>query len=212
MKTVDWYFDFISPYAYLQSAKFPALPDGTRLRVKPVLFGALLDNAGTLGPAEIPGKREFTYRQSLWLAQRNGVKLKTPPRHPFNPLPVLRLAVSLDAPLDHVKRIFDFIWAEGRDPSDPAEFAALAAGLGIADAEARIADPHVKTKLKSNTDEAIAAGVWGVPTFVADGICFWGFDSGAMLLDYLADPAIFSAPEYARINALPSGIQRKPKP
>ncbi len=211
MKTLDWYFDFISPYAYLQCARFPKLPAGTQLRIKPVLFGALLDNVGTLGPAEIPGKREFTYRQSLWLADKHGVKLKVPPRHPFNPLAVLRLAVSLDAPLDKVKQIYEFIWAEGRDPSDPREFAALAERLGITDAEVRIADPQVKAKLKTNTDEAIAAGVWGVPTFVADGICFWGFDSGAMLLDYLADPAIFTAPEYARMKTLPSGIQRKPK-
>ncbi|HEX7810890.1 MAG TPA: 2-hydroxychromene-2-carboxylate isomerase [Burkholderiales bacterium] len=209
--TLDWYFDFISPYAYLQSVKFPQLPAGTQLRVKPVLFGALLDKSGTLGPAEIPGKREFTFRQALWLAGRHGVKLKMPPRHPFNPLPVLRLAVAIDAPLDKVKRIFEFIWAQGRDPSDPAEFAALAAEMGVDDAEARVADPQAKAKLKSNTDEAIAAGVWGVPTFVADGFCFWGFDSGAMLLDYLANPAMFSGPEYARIDSLPSGIQRKLK-
>lgn len=211
-KTLDWYFDFISPYAYLQCARFPVLPADTRLRIKPVLFGVLLDNSGTLGPAEIPGKREFTFRQALWLAGRHGVKLKVPPRHPFNPLSVLRLAVSLDAPLDTVKRMYEFIWAEGRDPSDPKEFAALAAEMGIADADARIADPQVKAGLKANTDAAIAAGVWGVPTFVVDGICFWGFDSGAMLLDYLANPSIFSGPEYARIDSLPSGIQRKIKP
>ena len=211
MKTLDWYFDFISPYAYLQCVRFPVLPADTRLRLKPVVFGALLDKSGTLGPAEIPGKREFTFRQALWLASRNGVKLKLPPRHPFNPLPFLRLAVSLDAPLDSVKRMFDFIWAEGRDPSDPKEFAALAGELKIADAEARIADPLIKARLKANTDEAIAAGVWGVPTFVVDGICFWGFDSGAMLLDYLADPTQFSGSEYARIDSLPSGIQRKLK-
>lgn len=211
MKILDWYFDFISPYAYLQSARFPALPAGTQLRIKPVLFGALLDHADTRGPAEVPGKREFTFRQVLWLADKNGVKLKMPPRHPFNPLAVLRLAVSLDAGLDKVTQIYQFIWAEGRDPSDPHEFAALAARLGILDAQARIADPQVKARLKAHTDEAIAAGVWGVPTFVVDGICFWGFDSGAMLLDYLADPAIFSGPECARIASLPSGIQRRRK-
>jgi 2-hydroxychromene-2-carboxylate isomerase len=211
MPTLDWYYDFISPYAYLQSALFPALPGDIGLRIKPVLFGALLDNAGTLGPAEIPGKREHTFRQVLWLAQRHGIDLRIPPRHPFNPLPVLRLTASLNADLATVQRIFRFIWAEGRDPSDQQEFAALARTLGVADAEARIADPAVKAKLKSNTDQAIAAGAWGVPTFVANGICFWGFDSGAMLLDYLADPSLFSGPEHARIASLPSGIKRKPK-
>jgi 2-hydroxychromene-2-carboxylate isomerase len=209
MKTLDWYYDFISPYAYLQCVTFPALAAGVQVRLKPVLFGALLDQAGTLGPAEIPGKREHTYRQTLWLAQRHGVPMRLPPRHPFNPLSVLRLAVALDAPLATVRRIFDFIWAEGRDPSDPAEFAALADSLGVADAGARIADPAVKARLKANTDDAISAGVWGVPTFAIDGFCFWGFDSGQMMLDYLADPSTFTTGEHARIAGLPFGVRRK---
>jgi 2-hydroxychromene-2-carboxylate isomerase len=209
MRMLDWYYDFISPYSYLQCTTFPALPAGIQVRLKPVLFGALLDQSGTLGPAEIPGKREHTYRQTLWLAQHHGVPMRLPPRHPFNPLSVLRLAVALDAPLVTVRRIFDFIWAEGRDPSDPSEFAALANFLGVADAGARIADQSVKARLKSNTDEAIAAGVWGVPTFTIDGFCFWGFDSGQMMLDYLTDPSAFTSGEHARIVGLPSGIRRK---
>ena len=209
MRMLDWYYDFISPYSYLQCATFPALPAGIQVRLKPVLFGALLDHTGALGPAEIPGKREHTYRQTLWLAQRYGVPMRLPPRHPFIPLSVLRLAVALDAPLATVRRIFDFIWAEGRDPSDPSEFAALANALGVADAGSRIADQSVKARLKSNTDEAIAAGVWGVPTFAIDGFCFWGFDSGQMMLDYLTDPSAFTSGEHARIAGLPSGIRRK---
>jgi len=206
---LDWYYDFISPYSYLQCATFPVLPAGVQVRLKPVLFGALLDRVGTLGPAEIPGKREHTYRQTLWLAQRYRVPMRLPPRHPFNPLSVLRLAVALDAPLATVRRIFDFIWAEGRDPSDAAEFTVLANSLGVADAGARIADSAVKAILKSNTEEAIAAGVWGVPTFAIGGLCFWGFDSGQMMLDYLGDPSAFTTGEHARIASLPSGIRRK---
>jgi len=211
MRTLDWYFDFISPYAYLQCARFPRLPADTQVRIKPVLFGALLDHLGTLGPAEIPGKREHTFRQAMWLAKRNGVTLKAPPRHPFNPLPALRLAIALGSPMDAVLRIYEFIWAQGRDASDPVEFAHLAAMLGVGDVEARIGDPAVKAKLKTNTEEAIAAGVWGVPTFVVDGIPFWGFDAGAMLLDYLADPASVTGPEFDRAMNLPAGVQRKPK-
>jgi 2-hydroxychromene-2-carboxylate isomerase len=209
-RTLDWYFDFISPYAYLQCARFPVLPAGVEVCRKPVLLSALLDHAGTLGPAEVPGKREFTYRQVLWLARRHGVPLRFPARHPFNPLPALRLAVAIGPSPEQVRRIFDFIWVEGRDPSDPTEFAALADVLEIeaGAAAARIVDPVVKSQLKTNTDDAIAAGVWGVPTFVVDGRCFWGFDAGDMLLDYLADPSQFSTAEHARIASLP-GIVRK---
>ena len=209
MQTLDWYFDFISPYAYLQCARFPPLPAGVAVRPRPVLLSALLDQAGTRGPAEIRGKREFTYRQVLWLAQRSGVPLRFPAQHPFNPLSALRLAVALDASPAIVRRIFDFIWAEGRDPSVATEFAALAEALDVAAPEARIADPAVKARLKTNTDEAIAAGLWGVPTFVVDGQSFWGFDSGDMLLDYLADPSRFSTAEHARIAGLPGIVRRK---
>ena len=209
MRTLDWYFDFISPFSYLQCARFPMLPAGIEVRRKPVLLSALLDRAGTLGPAEIPGKREFTYRQVLWLARRNGVPLRFPAQHPFNPLSALRLAVAVGASSDIVRRIFDFIWAEGRDPSEPSEFAALAEALKLEAPEARIADPGVKARLKSNTDEALAAGVWGVPTFAIDGLCFWGFDSGDMLLDYLADPSLFSSVEHARLARLPGIVRRR---
>jgi 2-hydroxychromene-2-carboxylate isomerase len=208
MQTLDWYFDFVSPYAYLQHTVFPALPEGVEVRRKPVLFGALLNRAGTLGPAEIPGKREFTYRQVLWLADRHRVPIRLPPRHPFNPLSALRLAVALDVSPGVVRRIFQFIWAEGRDPSDPTELDALARALDVVDARSLIADPAVKARLRRNTDEAIAAGVWGVPTFVVDGLCFWGFDAGDMLLDHLSAPSRFSTGEYARIASLPA-IARK---
>jgi 2-hydroxychromene-2-carboxylate isomerase len=209
MRTLDWYFDFVSPYAYLQCARFPVLPAGIEVHRKPVLLSALLDHAGTLGPAEIPGKREFTYSQVLWLARRHGIPLRLPARHPFNPLSALRLAVAVGPSPETVRRVFDFIWAEGRDPSDPTEFAALAGELKIEAAEARIADPLVKAGLKSHTDEAIAAGAWGVPTFVVDGRCFWGFDAGDMLLDYLADPSLFSTADHARLAHLPGIVRRK---
>lgn len=209
MRTIDWYFDFISPYAYLQCARLPALPSDVEVRCKPVLLSALLDHVGTLGPAEVPGRREFMYRQISWLAHRNAVPLKLPPQHPFNPLSALRLAVAGGASRELVCRIFDFVWADGRDPSDPAEFAALADALGIPEATARISDPATKARLKTNTDEAIAAGVWGVPTFVVDGLCFWGFDSGEMLVDYLANPSLFLTAEHARAAGLPGIVRRR---
>ena len=209
MRTLDWYFDFISPYAYLQCAVFPAVPDGVEVRRRPVLLAALLDRTGTPGPAEVPGRREFTYRQVLWLAERHGVPIRLPPRHPFNPLSVLRLAIALDASPNIVRRIFDFIWAEGRDPSDPSEFEALAQALKVPDARSLIADPAVKARLRHNTEEAAAAGVWGVPTFVVDELCFWGFDAGEMLLDHLARPSRFATGEYARIASLPAIVRGK---
>jgi 2-hydroxychromene-2-carboxylate isomerase len=96
MKHITFYLDFISPYAYLAFEQLPEALMGhsTSVTYKPVLFGALLKHHGQLGPAEIPGKREWAYRQVLWLAHQHGLELQLPATHPFNPLALLRLALA----------------------------------------------------------------------------------------------------------------------
>lgn len=205
---VDWYFDFVSPFAYLQCERLAGLPSRLSVRYKPVLFAALLDAHGQKGPAEIPGKRAFTYRFVVWQARQLGVPIKFPHVHPFNPLPLLRLAIACDAAPAQVQRIFRFVWRDGRLPDLPIEWAELASDLGMPDAQARIADPEVKDALRRNTDEAIARGVFGVPTVDFDGELFWGEDATPMLRDWLADPARFRSGELARVLDLPAAVQR----
>jgi 2-hydroxychromene-2-carboxylate isomerase len=210
MPTADWYFDFISPFSYLQSERLAALGPRIALRYRPVLFAALLDANGHKGPAEIPGKRAFTYRFVVWQARRLGIALKFPHEHPFNPLSLLRLAIVCDCRPDAVQRIFRFVWRDGRLPDLPIEWAELTHDLGVADADARIADPDVKETLRRNTDEAIARGVFGVPTLAVGDELFWGVDATDMALDYVAAGCRFADPEYARVSALPTGVVRQP--
>src|SRR5688572_7819067 len=89
---IRWYFDFISPFSYLHWQKVRALPEAPT--PVPIVFGAVLATHGQKGPAEIPGKREFTYRHVLWQARDEGVTLRFPPAHPFNSLAALRLCVA----------------------------------------------------------------------------------------------------------------------
>lgn len=208
VKTVEWYFDFISPFAYLQFLQFRRLPRNIRLVCKPILFAGVLNHWGSKGPAELPGKRTFTYRHVTWLGKRHGVPLRMPPAHPFPPLKPLRLALALECKPEVVGEIFKFIWAEGRSPDDDAEFQALARRLDVKDAAAAIARQEVKDQLRSNTEEAIARGVFGVPTAYVDGEMFWGFDATDMLVDYLNNPAMFRDPEMQRISNLPATAQR----
>jgi 2-hydroxychromene-2-carboxylate isomerase len=205
---LDWYFDFISPYSYLQLERMPRWPAGVALAPKPILFAGLLNHWGQKGPAEIPAKRTFTYRQVQWLADRQGIRLRFPPRHPFNPVSVLRLAVSLGADLEAIRAIFRYIWAEGGAVDTPEGWAALAERLGVADADARVADPEVKAKLRRNGEEALAAGVFGVPSLVVGEMVFWGQDSTDMALDHLRDPARFETAEMRRLENLPVGTSR----
>lgn len=224
-----WYFDFISPFSYLQFEAYPELVQSAQLR--PVLFAGLLNHWGTKGPAELPAKRLQTYRYTYWMAGQHGITMSYPPAHPFNSIHALRLAIALDCRYDAIKTIFEFIWKEGRSVAD--EWPALVAQLGLelAAADAMIAAQRVKDALAANGRQAIDRGVYGVPTFVAlrerpnasgvksgerpdasgvtTGELFWGLDATDMLLDYLADPGVFDEPEMRRIANLPVGAARK---
>ena len=132
MPSADWYFDFVSPFAYLQSEQLASLGPRVAVRYRPVLFAGLLEATGQKGPAEIAAKRTFTYRFVVWQAKRLGVPLKFPPEHPFNPLPLLRLALACDCEPRAVQRIFRFVWRDGRLPDLPIEWAELTSELGVA--------------------------------------------------------------------------------
>jgi len=206
---IDWYFDFVSPFAYLQSEQLGLLGPKARLRYRPVLFAALLDANGQKGPAEIARKRVFTYRFAVWQARRLGIPFRMPPEHPFNPLPLLRLAIACDSTPDAVHRIFRFVWRDGRLPDLPIEWAELVADLRLPDAQRRIADADVKDALRHNTDEAISRGVFGVPTLAIGEELFWGPDATQMAADYLAAGQRWNDPEYGRVANLPVGAKRR---
>ena len=208
MTRADWYFDFVSPFAYLQSEQLAALAPRIAVRYRPVLFAGLLDAHGQKGPAEIAAKRDFTYRFVVWQAGKLGIPLKFPPEHPFNPLALLRLALACDCEAQAVQRIFRFVWRDGRLPDLPIEWAELTDELGIRDGAARIAATEVKDALRRNTDEAIARGVFGVPTLIIGSELFWGADATAMAADYVAAGCRYDDPEYARVAKLPVGAAR----
>lgn len=208
---LDWYFDVISPFAWLQWQRLhrdhPAL--AARLRPVPVLLAGLLAHHRTLGPAEIPGKRRFTYRHVLWRARRDGLRLAFPPAHPFNPLPALRLILAAGGSHAAVAAVFDHVWGQGGAGDSAAALAPVARGLGIADAAAAIADPVVKARLQDNTAAAIAAGVFGVPSLAIAGEVFWGDDATAMAVDWLADRTGFGDEAMRALDLLPAAVQRR---
>jgi 2-hydroxychromene-2-carboxylate isomerase len=209
MTRAQWYFDFISPYAYLQLPRLPELADLCELELKPILFAALLNHWGQLGPAEIAPKRVFTYSQVRWRARRDSIALTIPEAHPFNPLKLLRLALHLGCSAPVIRRLFAFVWRDGHIPDNAAAWSALVAELGVANADEAIARDEIKQALRVNTEAAIAAGVFGVPTVAVDGHLFWGSDATDMARDYLRDPASFEE-DAALIARLPQAAQRRP--
>lgn len=208
MTPVRWYFDFVSPFSYLQSRWLDRFDGRATIAPVPVLFAGLLGHWGTTGPAELAPKRLWTYRFCQWFADRHGIPFAMPPKHPFNPIRPLRLALAAGGDRAAIDTIFGFIWGHGRDPADPEEWPALVEAVGLADAERRIAADAVKAALRANTEAAAARGVFGVPTLEIDGELFWGVDGTDFALAFLDDPAILRTPAMVRLADLPTGATR----
>ncbi len=206
---ITWYFDFISPYAYLQCEQLDKLQAQTKLTAKPVLFAGLLKHWGQLGPAEVAPKRVFMFQHIAWEAQQKNIDFKLPPAHPFNPLPALRLAIALDSDLETVKAIFRYIWTQDQPADDPDVMTELAASLGDANAMEKTHLQSVKDQLRQNTQDAIANNIFGVPTLRVNGRNFWGADSLDFLLDYLQNPDLFDNESMRRAETIPIGQERR---
>ena len=182
---VRFFFDFVSPYAYIAWAEAHRIAEahGRSVEPVPVLFAALLNAHGTKGPAEVPAKRVYLFKDATRKAHALGLPtLVPPPTHPFNPLVALRVSALPHAPALR-RRIIDALWAAtwagGDGIESPEAVGAVLARLGL-DAAALLtaaAAPAAKAALKANTDGAIAAGVFGVPTALVDGELFWGVDA-----------------------------------
>ncbi len=205
MRKADWYFDFLSPFAYLQNCRLDEFPSNLFINRKPLLFAGLLNHWGTKGPAEISAKRLFSYRHVQWLAGQLGVPLCFPGRHPFNPISLLRLCIAADCSKKAVDAIFNCVWVEGLTGDDPGNWKRFCDSVNITEFEAleKISSHEIKQELKSNGQEALEKGIFGVPTLVMDGNLFWGLDSTEMAIEYLSDPQLFGSPEMKRLETLP---------
>ena len=202
-----WYFDVISPFAWLTLPEVEAWPEPVAYR--PILFAGILKHWGQLGPAEIPPKRLHTYRLCVHEAARRGIPLRFPPRHPFNPLAALRLLAATDGDPAATRTAMETIWRDGHDPSTPEGLAHLAQALGVADPEAAMAAG--RDKLRANTEAAIATGVFGVPTLAIGPDLFWGADALPLARATLADPGLLTRGEMARVATL-GELQRERGP
>jgi 2-hydroxychromene-2-carboxylate isomerase len=216
---IRFLFDFISPYSYLGWTQIHGVARraGADVEPVPVLFAALLDAHGQKGPGEIAPKRVYLFKDVFRRAHALGVPFAPPPAHPFNPLLALRVA---SLPLDTEARrrlidgLFKAVWGGGGGVESPAAVAPVLAEAGL-DGEAILREaqtPEAKARLRAQTDEAVAAGAFGVPTMIVGGELFWGADSLGHLEAYLRgeDPMAGAGAELlARWMAAPATATRK---
>jgi 2-hydroxychromene-2-carboxylate isomerase len=191
---IDFYFDFSSPYSYIASEWIEALAarHGRTVNWKAILLGATFQAAELRSPVSHPIKREYSIRDFERSARFAGVPLKMPEVFPIATQNAARLFWWMKAKRDttacqwarHCLRAY---FARGVNLSDNDALKRLAAefGLDAAEAEAVWSHPEWKLRLKAANDAAIAAGIFGAPTFVIDGEPFWGNDRRAQIERWL---------------------------
>ena len=212
MREITFYLDFVSPYAWLAFAQLPAQLEGIscHVRYRPVLLGALLRHYANPGPAGIPPKREWTYRHAEWLGHAQGTPLCMPQRHPFNPLPLLRLALAhgRNGSINRfvAQAVMQHAWVGGLDANAPERLQVLRELL-LEQKHAEEAGEDVKQWLRSNTDQAKQVGVFGVPAWEVDGKVFWGQDALPMLRSYLQGEAWFEQ-QWEAAAQVESGLKK----
>lgn len=213
--TLRLWFDFISPYAYLAWKAAPAFCEQHQLRLepKPVLFAALLNHWGQLGPAEIEPKRVYTFKHCVRRAARDQVPFGLPPAHPFNPLLALRVVALEIDPAERVRIIdalFDATWGGGGGIDSPDKVASILTKLDLdaADLIARAGQAEHKLAFRAANEEAIAHGLFGVPTLAVDDELFWGSDAFPDLAARLAGADPIDDANWADLTKLPEGATR----
>jgi 2-hydroxychromene-2-carboxylate isomerase len=199
-RVVTLYFDPISPYVWLAAGRAIGQIEaaGASVRMQPVLFAAMLNAHGNVGPAEIAAKRAYTFRDVMRQAARQQMPFAGPPGHPFNPLLPLRMCTALAGERERRRfalALLGACWERGENISEAAVVRRIAEACDL-DGDALLAaaqTPEVKQQLVVATDQAIADGVFGVPTFQLDDELFWGGDRVDTLLWRLAGHGIDEA-------------------
>jgi 2-hydroxychromene-2-carboxylate isomerase len=184
-RQVEFYFDVGSPAAYLAWTQLPRIAQdaGATIAYRPFLLGGVFQATGNRSPAEVAAKGAYMTTDLQRFAARYGVPFQHNPHFPVNTLLLMRGATGLEmadtaAMTAFVDAVFRAMWVDGRNMNDPATVAAVLqqAGIDAAQLLELAARPEVKDRLKAVTQEAVARGVFGAPTFFVDGQMYWGQD------------------------------------
>ncbi|HEY2871230.1 MAG TPA: 2-hydroxychromene-2-carboxylate isomerase [Reyranella sp.] len=182
-RTLEFYFDYGSPYSYLADTQVEAIAQrtGAALERKPMLLGGVFKATGNHSPAELPAKSKWSaFDMPMW-AHHYGVPFNRNPHFPVNTLALMRgaAAAQIDGLFDRYHpAMFKAMWVDGRNLNDIKEVAAVltAAGLDAQKFGQRIQDQDAKDRLKTTSDDAVARGVFGAPTMFVDDMMFFGND------------------------------------
>ena len=182
---IEFYFDYSSPYAYLASEMIDGLAAkyGRQVQWRPIMLGATFQKTGLPLLITIPLKGEYSKRDIVRSSRYYGIPFAFPEKFPLSTQIAARAYYWLHGQdcakaREFSHAVFRAYWVNGRDIADLAVVLQIAGDLGIekADLAAAVASPEIKERLKTETDGAIAKGMFGAPYFVVDGEPFWAAD------------------------------------
>jgi len=178
-KQVEFFFDYGSPFSYLADTQLPALHQrtGAEIIYKPMLLGGVFKATGNSSPITIPAKGKYMSSDLAIWTRHYGVPMKMNPFFPINTIRIMRGAIAAQIagcfPAYHTM-MFRAMWAEGFNLGDPNVVKPMFAKVGLEPDS--VERDEVKEKLRANTDEAVARGAFGAPTFFVGDAMFWGND------------------------------------
>jgi 2-hydroxychromene-2-carboxylate isomerase len=184
-RAVEFFFDVGSPASYLAWTQLPKIVQatGSEIEYRPMLLGGVFQATGNRSPMEVPAKGQYLMDDMQRFARRYGVPFRHNPHFPLNTLALMRMVLGLqlrepERLVPFVDAVFRAIWVDARDLNDPVVVTEVLRQAGF-DPERMLAlasDPAVKDDLKVATQEAVARGVFGAPTFFVGGEMYWGQD------------------------------------
>lgn len=214
MTNIDFYFDVISPYAFLAWKTLHDLPALRQVKIqpRPVLLGGILRSINSLGPAEIPLKRQWVYRDVMRTARLMGLEMNFPPQHPFSSLLAMRSLIYIQQQHpEHLAKctntLLTAVWQGGQDLTDWTSIDACFRQTGLELDAADCQTPEIKAALKQATDDAIARGVFGVPSMAVEGEIFWGHDRVGHLVHHLQHGDVLDEATKTSLAQIPDAFQ-----
>ena len=216
MKTIEIFYDIISPYAYLGLELFSrhSLSRTIDFTISPVSLGLILGKTGNPGPANIAPKRKGALLDFCMQSAKHEIPAIGPPEHPFNPMPATRFIHSIENSTLRFKATLAlnaYCWGQGKAVDDEECITEALKETDFfqdewSDIKSFIKENRGRQKLKETTYRALELDVFGVPTFRYDGINFWGSDRLDLLQEYINNPDKLTDNHYQKMITTPAGL------
>lgn len=183
--TIDFYFEFSSPFGYLASEKIESVANrhGVEINWQPFLLGAVFKVTGGSPLVDKPLKGDYSHRDMRRSARLHNIPFNWPAKFPVFPVPACRAVYwakehQPEKTADLVHGLYRGAWSTGRSVWEKSTVIDIAEenGLDRGTIETGMADPAIKEALKAETDNAIERGIFGSPFFLYRGEPFWGVD------------------------------------